>query len=540
MLLGWASALLLAMPAASAQHLYQVALDTDESATTGCALDFPTHASLPGFEALVELRVDPNYLPPRVDSVRLIPCEANDWDFDGTLTTSAGGWNAGVDSGQNGADFAEGFVPLDSLGSPSSVRMAVRSTSIAGNADEIDSQVASPMVLVLAAAVPSLEPIALLVLAGALLGVGFRLRGQNSLRMLATLLALGVGVRAVQALPMPGNLRGFAADWAGVAPLASDPAADANDPASDLLAFFAQTVGGDLVFRFDLGDLEGACNTPSDPACDGVCGAIDTDPGDCDGVCDASDAAIPSKDCDGICFSSDEAGSFDCSDSASECPAGSPPGESLTCGWSDWSEFSACSNSCGDGTQTRTRTCSTGSSGSSHCAGSDTDTQVCTAGTASCGWGAFEGYGSCSNSCGNGSKTRTRACGSNNPAANCQGSASDSAGCTAGSASCGWSGFGGYGSCSNSCGNGSKTRTRACNSNNSSANCQGSASDSASCTAGSTTCGWSGFGSFGSCSASCGGGIQSQTRACNSNNSGANCQGSSTNSQSCNTQSCPR
>ena len=200
LLLGWASALLLATPASSAQHLYQVALDTDESATTGCALDFPTHGSLPGFEALVELRVDPNYVPPRVDSVRLIPCEANDWNFDGTLTTSAGGWNAGVDSGQNGADFAEGFVPLDSLGSPASLRLAVRSTSIAGDADEIDSQVASPMVLVLAAAVPSLEPIALFLLAGALLGVGFRLRGQNSLRMLATLLALGVGVRAVQAV----------------------------------------------------------------------------------------------------------------------------------------------------------------------------------------------------------------------------------------------------------------------------------------------------------------------------------------------------
>ena len=69
-LLGIASALLLALPAASSEHLFQLALDTDEAPATGCSLDFPTQGSLDGFEALVELRVDPDADPPRVDSIR--------------------------------------------------------------------------------------------------------------------------------------------------------------------------------------------------------------------------------------------------------------------------------------------------------------------------------------------------------------------------------------------------------------------------------------------------------------------------------------
>ncbi|MFP6639420.1 MAG: thrombospondin type-1 domain-containing protein, partial [Myxococcota bacterium] len=457
LLLGLVGTLLLAMPAASAQHLYHIALDTDETSATGCVLNFPTQGSLSGFEKLVELRVDPNYTPPRVDSVLLVPCQGSDWNTGAALSFSASGWNAGVDSGQGGGDFVEGFVPLDSLGSPNSLRLAVRSTSISGAADDIDSQVASPMVVVLAAAVPVLEPIALLLLAGALLAVGFLWRRQRSVRVLVALLALGAGGRAVQALPLADSLNGRVADWFGVAELASDPAADTGDPAADLRAFFAQVVGADLVFRFDLSDLEGACNASGDPACDGVCGASDTDPGDCNGVCEVADAFTHSADCDGTCAPGDEVGTFDCVSSGSECPTGSPPEENGTCGWSGWSDFGVCSNSCGDGTQTRTRTCTTGSSGSAHCQGSDTESASCIGGSATCGWSGYGSYGSCSNSCGDGSQTRARSCNSNNPGANCQGSASDSTGCTGGSATCGWSGYGGYSACSNSCGNGSQT-----------------------------------------------------------------------------------
>ena len=306
LLVGWTGALLLAVPAAADQHLYQLALDTDEASATGCALDFPGQGSLSGFEWLVALRVDSNYAPPRVHSVELVPCVSGDWDFAASSEVSGGGWNAGLGSGSGGGDFAEGFVPLSSLGSPNAVRLAVRSTSVSGDADAVDSQVASPMRLDFVAAVPGLEPLALGLLAATLLGTAILLRRYPALRVLVVILGLGVAVRAVQALPFPGSLSGSAADWTGVAALASDPAADVVDPAADLLAFYAVAVGPNLVFRFDLSDLEGACTTPGDLACDGVCGALDTDPGDCDGVCDATDAATASLDCDGPCSNGSE------------------------------------------------------------------------------------------------------------------------------------------------------------------------------------------------------------------------------------------
>ncbi len=57
----------------------------------------------------------------------------------------------------------------------------------------------------------------------------------------------------------------------------------------------------------------------------------------------------------------------------------------------------------------------------------------------------------------------------------------------------------------------------------------------------SVTGGWTGYGSWGSCSVSCGGGTQTRSRSCTSPApvyGGANCSGSVTDSQSCNSQSC--
>ena len=51
---------------------------------------------------------------------------------------------------------------------------------------------------------------------------------------------------------------------------------------------------------------------------------------------------------------------------------------------------------------------------------------------------------------------------------------------------------------------------------------------------------WGSYGSWGSCSASCGGGTQTQSRSCNgtAEYGGDSCSGSSINTQSCNTHSC--
>ena len=54
--------------------------------------------------------------------------------------------------------------------------------------------------------------------------------------------------------------------------------------------------------------------------------------------------------------------------------------------------------------------------------------------------------------------------------------------------------------------------------------------------------GWSGYGSWGSCSKSCGGGIQSRSRSCTKPspaNGGKDCSGSDTETQICNRDACP-
>ena len=140
-----------------------------------------------------------------------------------------------------------------------------------------------------------------------------------------------------------------------------------------------------------------------------------------------------------------------------------------------------------------------------------------------------------------GSATRTKTC--TNPAPNacgnaCSGATSETQ--EQGSNTCGWSSFGDWGACSAGCGSGTQTKTRTCSTGSAgSAHCSGSAIESQACGTGSSTCGWSGFGGWGACSASCGGGTQTKTRSCSTGSAGsANCAGSASQSQSCNTQSC--
>jgi len=112
--------------------------------------------------------------------------------------------------------------------------------------------------------------------------------------------------------------------------------------------------------------------------------------------------------------------------------------EEINGGYSEWSEYSTCSASCGEGEQIRERACinPVPQNGGDGCEalGSATESRPCK--IKECpingGYGAWTTYGACSKTCGSGLKQKTRKCDQPTPAhggADCEGPASHSVQC---------------------------------------------------------------------------------------------------------------
>ncbi|XP_052778492.1 coadhesin-like [Mya arenaria] len=101
-------------------------------------------------------------------------------------------------------------------------------------------------------------------------------------------------------------------------------------------------------------------------------------------------------------------------------------------GMSDWSEWSTCSHSCGNGTQTRNRTCTnpTPLYGGAYCMEDSSEDQLCL--VVNCpingNWSDWAAWGACDVTCGNGTMTRRRSCDNPQPifgGADCVGNETD-------------------------------------------------------------------------------------------------------------------
>ena len=136
-------------------------------------------------------------------------------------------------------------------------------------------------------------------------------------------------------------------------------------------------------------------------------------------------------------------------------------GEAST--WSGWSDWSTCTQQCSDYMRTRTRSCM-----GSGCPGSSLEVESC--GSSSCSsasWSSWDPWTQCSVSCGgNGYRYRLRSCENGDT---CPGfyyeidRTCNSVTCVAAA----WNEWSNWGSCSLTCGGGSRTRTRTCNVQNS-------------------------------------------------------------------------
>uniref|UniRef100_A0AAR2KJF5 Thrombospondin 2a n=1 Tax=Pygocentrus nattereri TaxID=42514 RepID=A0AAR2KJF5_PYGNA len=167
-------------------------------------------------------------------------------------------------------------------------------------------------------------------------------------------------------------------------------------------------------------------------------------------------------------------------------------------GWSPWSEWTQCTVTCGSGTQQRGRSCD---DTSNTCSGPSIQTRRCS-------------LGKCDR--------RVRQDG-------------------------GWSLWSPWSSCSVTCGEGVITRIRHCNApipQRGGKDCEGEGRETQSCEA--EPCpidgGWGPWSPWATCSATCGGGLKSRERECNSpapQHGGRKCMGDSIDNEVCNKQECP-
>ncbi|CDW52715.1 angiogenesis inhibito [Trichuris trichiura] len=234
-------------------------------------------------------------------------------------------------------------------------------------------------------------------------------------------------------------------------------------------------------------------------------------------------------------------GSIDCHDS-NETEVESCENNALCGQWASWGEWSACSSTCGQGTQKRSRMCS-GEEGdsTSNCLGDSAEVRSCSVTACDETTNSWTEWTSCSATCGEGIKSRRKQCGSQS---NCVAYV-EKAPCNLGECKLLQSSFlsdwQSWSDCSASCGIGHRQRIRDCLSNDKAYCPPEELVEVQSCHV--TPClsesVWSEWSQWTTCSADCGGGRQSRRRSCIQNSlSKASCNGFSIEEQSCNASPC--
>ncbi|GAB1607433.1 hypothetical protein Ahia01_001026800 [Argonauta hians] len=141
-------------------------------------------------------------------------------------------------------------------------------------------------------------------------------------------------------------------------------------------------------------------------------------------------------------------------------------------GWGQWSSWDHCSQSCGGGVRQRSRQCDTPApkDGGAYCPGQKTMTDYCN--TEYCpvhgSWSSWSQWGACTLSCGKGQQKRFRTCtrpAPGNGGRSCPGPTEEMSYCNLQNCPVDgfWSEWSSWSSCSKSCKGGTQERTRSCN-----------------------------------------------------------------------------
>ncbi|KAI6654174.1 Coadhesin [Oopsacas minuta] len=228
-------------------------------------------------------------------------------------------------------------------------------------------------------------------------------------------------------------------------------------------------------------------------------------------------------------------------------------------GWGLWGLWSGCTQECGNGTRTRSRECDTPipANDGNNCIGDYSKSEDCN--THECAvpvdgmWGEWNDWSSCTATCGDGTITRNREC--NNPAPSHGGV--DCVGMNTSVQSCnerncpingGWGTWGAWGSCSSICGTSDRYRYRQCDTPAplyEGDNCVGDEYEGETCNGPPCTVPvdgmWGEWNDWSSCTATCGDGIITRYRECDSpapSHGGVDCVGVANETEDCNIIGC--
>ncbi|KAK2865676.1 hypothetical protein Q7C36_001732 [Tachysurus vachellii] len=216
-------------------------------------------------------------------------------------------------------------------------------------------------------------------------------------------------------------------------------------------------------------------------------------------------------------------------------------------GAEEWSQWSSCSVTCGQGSQVRTRTCV--SPFGTHCSGPLRESRVCN-NTAPCPvhgvWEEWSPWSLCSFTCGRGHRTRTRVCTPpQHGGRGCDGPETQSKLCNI--ALCPvdgqWQEWSAWSDCSVTCANGTQQRKRQCSAAaHGGSECRGHWAESRECHNPECTANgqWNPWGPWSGCSKSCDGGWQRRVRVCQGLAvTGQQCEGNGEEVHKCSEQRCP-
>ncbi|XP_072324377.1 adhesion G protein-coupled receptor B1 isoform X8 [Scyliorhinus torazame] len=214
----------------------------------------------------------------------------------------------------------------------------------------------------------------------------------------------------------------------------------------------------------------------------------------------------------------------------------------------EWSPWTVCSSTCGQGTQTRMRSCVSSPYGTS-CSGPLREMRLCN-NSAVCPvhgvWEEWSPWSLCSSTCGRGHRDRTRSCMQPQFGGNpCEGPEKQTKFCNI--ALCpvdgNWNDWSSWSQCSATCSNGTQQRTRECNGPSfGGAECQGYWSENRPCFPRQCPVDgkWQKWSSWEPCTKSCDGGTQLRVRVCSGPFfGGLQCDGPQEEYRLCNDKKCP-